>query len=328
MNLGTANREGGWFSGDGPGFSLRGILRGRAGANGGHGVITKCAVKLYPWNAPAPTEYELVREPGEAISAAQIEKVPDNYRVNVLTFPDTERMMRAAQDIGHAEIACIVAPAYLNTGFHQEGNDEKWAKMQVSPPDPVKISRTVPVFVNGHSPRELEYRERAVMAAMEKWGGYLDPEWNNEKTKAQIFMYQIWSTGVQLRATGDFMLSTQGTDGSLESQLKYRAIEFQALQPFVDAGDFVHPNMGMSYRPMEHFSLGFSGGIATGIDPWDPISYAAAKKYMEIVYDPDGPTPQLRLHQPRGHDAGGGHRACPREDGAPCTTTPISGCRR
>ena len=99
LNLGTANREGGWFSGDGPGFSLRGILRGRAGANGGHGVITKCAVKLYPWNAPAPTEYELVREPGEAISAAQIEKVPDTYRVHVLTFPDTEKMMRAAH--GH-----------------------------------------------------------------------------------------------------------------------------------------------------------------------------------------------------------------------------------
>jgi glycolate oxidase len=36
LNLGTANREGGWFSGDGPGFSLRGILRGRAGANGGN----------------------------------------------------------------------------------------------------------------------------------------------------------------------------------------------------------------------------------------------------------------------------------------------------
>jgi len=56
---------------------------------------------------------------------------------------------------------------------------------------PDKIARTVPVFVNGHSARELEYREKAVMAAMEKWGGYLDPEWNNEKVKAQIFMYQI-----------------------------------------------------------------------------------------------------------------------------------------
>jgi len=289
LNLGTANREGGWFSGDGPGFSLRGILRGRAGANGGHGVITKCSVKLYPWYADSPTEYELSRGPGEAISAAQIDKVPDNYRVNVLTFPDTEKMMKAARDIGHAEIACIVAPAYLTTGFREEGNDEQWAKMTASPPDPNEIVRMVPVFVNGHSTRELEYRERAVMAAMEKWGGHLDPQWNSEKVKAQIFMYQIWSTGVFLRATGDFMLSTQGLDGSLESQLKYRTVEFQALQPFADAGDIVHPTMGMSYRPMEHFSLGFSGGIATGIDPWDPLSFAAARKYLDIVYDPDGP---------------------------------------
>jgi len=65
-------------------------------------VITKCSVKLYPWYADSPTRYELHREPGEALSAAQIERVPDNYRVNVLTFPDTEKMMRAARDIGHA----------------------------------------------------------------------------------------------------------------------------------------------------------------------------------------------------------------------------------
>ncbi len=290
LNLGTANRKGGWFTGDGPGFSLRGILRGRAGANGGHGIITKCSVKLYPWYAKAPSECELKREPGQALSAAQLEKVPDNYWVDVLTFPDTERMLQAARDIGQAEIACLVAPAYMNTGFHEEGNDEQWAKLKESPPDLGKFARMMPVIVNGHSSRELEYRRKAVRAAMEKWGGWLEPEWNTEKVKAQIFQYQMWSTGVPgLRATGDFMLSTQGADGSVEMQLAYRPVEFQALQPFAAAGNVLHPNMGMSYRPMEHFSLGCSGGIATDFDPWDPASLAAGKEYLEIVYDPHGP---------------------------------------
>ena len=40
LELGTSGKPGGWYSADGPGFSLRGILRGRSGANGGHGVIT------------------------------------------------------------------------------------------------------------------------------------------------------------------------------------------------------------------------------------------------------------------------------------------------
>jgi glycolate oxidase len=290
LYLGTAGMEGGWFSGDGPGFSLRGILRGRAGANGGHGVITKCSVKLYPWYADPPSYYEMKRQPGEALSAGQIDKIPDNYRVNVLTFHTTEQMMKASTEIGQAELACIVAPAYLATGFNEEGNDEQWAKMKEGiMRDPDKIARSVPVFVNGHSTRELEYRERAVMSVMEKWDGYLDPEYNDPKVKCQMFMYQIWSVGVGLRGTGDFMVSIQGADGSTEMHLNYRPIEFDAFKPFRERGEIVQPNLGMAYRPMEHFSLGSSGGIATGYDPFDPSSLAAAREYMDLVYDTDSP---------------------------------------
>jgi glycolate oxidase len=292
LNLGTSGREGGWFSGDGPGFSLRGILRGRAGANGGHGVITKCSVKLYPWYADPPSQFELTRQPGEALSAAQIKEVPDNYCVNVLTFPDTEKMMKASTEIGQAELACIVAPAYLGAhGFGAEGADEMFSQMTEGPPsDPEKDQRSVPVFVNGHSARELEYRERAVMSVMEKWGGYLDPEYNDPKRKAVMFMYQTWSLGVGLaRGTGDFMVSIQGADGSTEMQLNYRPVEFDAFKPFSKRGDIVQPNLGMAYRPMEHYSLGSSGGIATGYDPWDPDSLAAAREYLNLVYDANSP---------------------------------------
>jgi glycolate oxidase len=292
LNLGTAGREEGWFSGDGPGFSLRGILRGRAGANGGNGVITKCSVKLYPWYANTPITYEMKRQPGEAIPYAMLEKVPDNYHAVVLTFPDTEKMMKASTEIGQAELACIVAPAYLATGFMGEGNDEQFAMMQAErekPQDPTKVGRSVPVFVNGHSARELEYRKKAVMAVMKKWDGYLDPEYNDPKELAHRFQYQIWSVGTALRGTGDFMVSIQGADGSTEMQLNYRPVEFNAFKPFSSRGEIVQPNMGMSYRPMEHYSLGSSGGIATGYDPWDQSSLDAAREYMNLVYDSNSP---------------------------------------
>jgi|GEM_PF-1815098 len=291
LNLGTSNREGGWFSGDGPGFSLRGILRGRAGANGGNGIITKCSVKLYPWYSDPPTMQPLERKPGEALSAAQLARIPDNYKAWVFTFPTTEQMLKASTEIGQAELACIVAPAYMATGFQEEGNDEMWAKMKEGKmEDPNKIARSVPVFINGHSARELAYREKAVMAVVKKWEGYLDPDLNNPKIMAQRFQYQMWSTGIGgLRATGDFMVSIQGADGSTEMQLKFRPIEVEAFKPFRERGYIVQPNMGMSYRPMEHFSLGSSGGIATGYDPWDPESLAAAREYMNLVYDPNGP---------------------------------------
>ena len=38
-----------WFTGDGPGPSLRGVMRGFVGAKSGMGIFTKAAVKLYPF---------------------------------------------------------------------------------------------------------------------------------------------------------------------------------------------------------------------------------------------------------------------------------------
>jgi hypothetical protein len=128
------------------------------------------------------------------------------------------------------------------------------------------------------------------MAVMEKWDGYLDPEYNDPQFKAMAFQYQMWSTGIgMLRKTGDFMVSIQGADGSTEMHLNYRPVEFEAFKPFRNRGGIVQPNMGMSYRPMENFSLGSSGGIATFYDPWEPDSLAAAREYMNLVYDVDSP---------------------------------------
>lgn len=61
FRMGSAEAGSGWFSADGPGFGLRGILRGHSGANGGHGVITKASHKLYPWYGPS--EWELAGSP-------------------------------------------------------------------------------------------------------------------------------------------------------------------------------------------------------------------------------------------------------------------------
>jgi glycolate oxidase len=291
LNLGTSGREGGWFSADGPGFSLRGILRGRAGANGGHGIITKACVKLYPWYAGPPTQYEMVRQPGEALSAAQIEEVPDNYRTITMTFPNLDNMLQASVEIGQGELACILAPGYLDTGFHEEGNDEEWAKVKNrTPQDREKIINSVPVIINGYSARELEYRERAVMSIMKKWGGHLDTEYNEPKTNAQRFQSEMWSTGVPgLRATGDFMVSIQGADGSPEMQKHYRPVEIEVCEPFVQKGAIIQSSSGILYRPMEHYALGSSGGIGTSFDPWDPESLASARKYMDQVYDTNSP---------------------------------------
>ncbi len=287
LRLGNSGRPGGWYSADGPGFSLRGILRGRSGANGGHGIITKACVKMYPWFGPAL--FEMKRERGEVLSAAQIESVPDAYKSFVITFPTMDKMLKASVEMAQAEICCVLCPGFTEAGDTAEGNDEQWARQQkMTSRDMENARNSVAATINGHSRRELEYREKCITAITEKWGGYLPPELNEPKIQAKRFMYQMWSTGVPgLRATGDFMVSLQGADGSPEMQMHYRPVEVEAAEPFVKSGALIQSLSGMMYRPQEHLSIGCSGGIGTSFDPWDPASLAAARKYLDQVYDPD-----------------------------------------
>lgn len=289
LTLGASGLEDGWFSADGPGFSLRGILRGRSGANGGHGVITKASVKLYPWFGPK--DWDMVKEFGEAPSSSQIEKVPDNYKVFIVTFPTMDKMIDASAKIGQAQITCFLIPGHTDTGFRGEGNDEEWAMLQkITKEDTENARNSATVILNGQSPRELAYREKCLMKISEQYGGYLLPHLNDPKTQAMIFQYQVWSTGVPgVRATGDFMVSIQGADGSPDEMKHTLPVELEALKPFIASGANVQALSGLMYRPMEHFSAGVCGGIGINFDPWEPDSLEAARQYLETVYDPEGP---------------------------------------
>ena len=104
LRVGTGESGGVLFSADGPGFSLRGILRGRTGANGGHGIVTRASVKLYPWYGP--TEWEQKKVPGEPPSFGQLDEVPEGYKVFVPTFPDLDSSLEASQELCREEILC------------------------------------------------------------------------------------------------------------------------------------------------------------------------------------------------------------------------------
>ena len=72
--LGTLGSQGEWYCGDGPGPSLRGILRGTSGTLGGFGIFTKAAIKLYNWPGPAhiPTRGMLLDSQGDLPACLQL----------------------------------------------------------------------------------------------------------------------------------------------------------------------------------------------------------------------------------------------------------------
>lgn len=171
LSMGTAEAGTGWFTADGPGPSLRGVLRGRSGANGGHGIISKASVKLYPWYGPQ--EVKLTAEPGLPPSAKRLTEVPRGYKVFVIKFPNQSDMFEALIRIGRAEIAsCLMAALMFPYG---EGNDEQWAEIQKLMEmgiDFTKIaSEAVALVIGADTSRGLEYREKCLMEITGQLGG-------------------------------------------------------------------------------------------------------------------------------------------------------------
>jgi glycolate oxidase len=98
VTLGSAGAGCGWFSPDGPGPSLRGIVRGFQGTFGGLGVFTKCAIKLYKWNGPRAWEFE-----GHSPKYI-LKKIPPRSALNAIAFPSRKAEQDAGYKMGEAEL--------------------------------------------------------------------------------------------------------------------------------------------------------------------------------------------------------------------------------
>ena len=289
LNMGTGESGGRLFSADGPGFSLRGILRGRTGANGGHGIVTKASVKLYPWYGPP--EWEQVKEAGEPLSRGQMDRVPDGYKVLIPTFPDMESQLEAAAEVCRAEILYALSISMLGTGVLPEGNDEDWAMHQKAAPEILEAFRNSLVLtIGGQSTRELAYREKCALAITEKWGGRFLPQFNEPRALARAFVDIIWSTGTPaLRVAGDFLPSSSSPDGTPD-MLKILALqEAEMAQRHEQSGAFFRKGeKAVTWRPEENLSVGAQGISTAMYDPFDPASLKAGREFIGELFDPRG----------------------------------------
>jgi glycolate oxidase len=298
LNLGTGESGTDLFSADGPGFSLRGILRGRTGANGGHGVITRVAVKLYPWYGPPAWRQK--KRPGETLSMGQLDEVPEGYQVFVPSFADLDTTLAVSEELCHAEILCAFGIGIVGTAPFSEGNDEEWANMQAmrqrmaeqdfKPASGVSIANSVVCVTGYRSGGEKEYKEKCLRMITEKWGGRFSTELNEPRALARAFADIMWSNGVNLRATGDFLPSSSSPDGS-PAMLKTLALkEGDIKRKYEQSGAFLSMGVGrmVSWRPEEHLSIGAQGISTAQYDPYDPASLKAAREFIDELFNPRG----------------------------------------
>lgn len=101
LRLGSPGSGAGWFSGDGPGPSMRGIMRGYVGASGGLGIFTRIGFKLYPWTGPA----ELKRTGAHPQIGWE---VPENFKYCYPYWESWEDVTEAIYKITEAGVAFIL----------------------------------------------------------------------------------------------------------------------------------------------------------------------------------------------------------------------------
>jgi len=166
FTLGSGALGKSWFTADGPGPSLRGILRGFSGTFGGLGVFTKCAVKLYPWAGPDTWEVA-----GKA-PVYHLTEYPDNVRMNILAFPTVQAMKDAGYKLGEADIeyAQFRTPMFFVALGLTENNEELKTALETGIFE--KIANYVLVnAVVGNSKGELRWKMKAQRQILRETGG-------------------------------------------------------------------------------------------------------------------------------------------------------------
>lgn len=197
LNLGSLGSGAGWISGDGPGPSLRGIMRGYCGTMGEMGVFTKCAVRLYTWGGPSEMTTENLGP------RMELSKYPENTEVYFLyfeTYEDRDKfILKIGEEcIGHA--AAILGRHIISLVMGENNRESVKMRKQLAELLP-EISFVLVLSAN--SERELNYQKKVVEAIMKETNGKnfkliaQDPELR----KSLIFSL-IKEGGTALRALG------------------------------------------------------------------------------------------------------------------------------
>lgn len=190
LRLGSLSISDDPFWGEGIGPDLRGILRGYTGLRGCMGIVTKMAIKLFPFQ-PEPLE-PIGISPNTAL------KLPLN-RVKWLNYelPSKEALVRAIYEIGKAEIASAVmrVPVFWRVIAKSESKEEFWELWNRESEDSVKNFFLLRVLLVGYTSEEqLKYEENVLNDIMSELGGKLrrtkpqDESWIKNADSASMWL--------------------------------------------------------------------------------------------------------------------------------------------
>ncbi|MEW6141834.1 MAG: FAD-binding protein [Chloroflexota bacterium] len=232
------------FWGEGPGPDVRAILRGLTGSFTALGVVTRMAVKLYPWPGPAVF-------PSTGITPEKRSELPpDTFRWHLFTYPSLNAAVEAMREIGRSEIGALLhcwPPAYYNwwwaksrEEYWEAWTSEHWQK---------NVKNCVAVCLWGYaSSRQVRYEEKALrQIAAETGGTHIPPKIARRWLTSAANNWIRDTNGPRMMRTGGYLI-LGAMFGTYEDALDYLPgaweVEDKYTPPFLDGG---HPAWVASY---------------------------------------------------------------------------------
>jgi len=209
VRLGSLGSSGEWFCGDGPGPSLRGIVRGNVVPLGGLGVYTKAAQKVYHWPGPSIFPIEGV-SPHYAPS-----QIPPGFMIRYFSFPSQDLLEEAVTKVGESEIGFILMGfnvSMMTANIATNNNEDLEYFKQYS--DLIQGPGFL-LIIAGNSPNDFEYKKRALQQIVEETNGKsLEPVEDPQNAGGFLWRFIRVTSSIRevYRATGVFGGMISGTD--------------------------------------------------------------------------------------------------------------------
>jgi len=209
VKLGSLGSTDEWFCGDGPGPSLRGVIRGNVTPLGGLGVYTKAAMKLYPWAGPKKLEIK-------GVSPSYIPQSIPNFEIKFITVPSMEKMKEAQRKIGESEIAFELmgfnaAMASSNLATNNQQLLEYFERF-----NKLVEGLCYMIIIAGNTQNDFEYKKKVLNKIIEETDGKVVEDMLSDPETAAGCMWRWIRTSGSIRevfrATGCFGGEVGGTD--------------------------------------------------------------------------------------------------------------------
>lgn len=235
LRLGSLGSENGWISGDGPGPSLRGVMRGAFGALGGLGVFTRCAVRLYHWGGPPELPSENIVSIDERLT-----EYPENVKLVAPYFETREDFDDALGKLGEAEIAYSIG--LLERGLMTMGlgaDNLQSAEMRGN------LIHGIPkhmfsLLLVGNSLEELAYQEKVLGQILEQTNGKRFEMFEESGLRDVLTLFLVKGGSVPAKAvfspTGAFNPILCGYFGTRRTLAKAMQDAEEIKQKYVESG--------------------------------------------------------------------------------------------